>query len=302
MRLSMQFAFCASVLFVGATSAQANTLLFDITYTQAVQNNPQFVNIESAVNYVSSLYSGLFSTTATLNFKIDQSTGVPLTSNDPIQQLSNFSQISTALAADGSGVYVPQTDPTGGGSGGWVMNTAEAKALGIFSGVNGASDGTMTFNPNQTYTYDPANRSVTGAYDFIGMVEHEFSEMMGRDSQLSFSQLEPYDLFRFSAPGSPSFSVTPGQDVYFSTDNGATRLATFNSTSGGDFMDLNGSVVDDPFNAFASTGQAYSLNAVDLLSFNAVGFESAIPEPSEIILVASGCILLAGRRRRAPRI
>ena len=299
----MQFALCASVLFAGATSAQANSLLFDITYTQAVQNNPQFVNIESAVNYVSSLYSGLFSNTATLNFKIDQNTGVALTSNDPIQQLSNFSQITTALAADGSGVFLPQTDPTTGqGLGGWVMNTAEAKALGIFSGSPTASDGTMTFNPNQSYTFDPANRRVTGEYDFIGMVEHEFSELMGRDSQLSFSQLEPYDLFRFSAPTSPSFSVTPGQNVYFSTDNGTTRLATFNSNSSGDFMDLDGSVANDPFNAFASTGQAYPLNSVDLLSFNAVGFESAIPEPAEIILVASGCLLIAGWRRRAARI
>src|SRR5579862_1003876 len=162
MRSPVRFAFWVFVWLAGSFSAQANPV-FNITYTQAVQNNLQYQNIETAVSYVTSLYSGLFSNNVTVNFTIDQSLGAPLSMNAPSQQNSSFSQIVTALASDGSGAYLPQTDPTIGlNLGGWYVNTAEAKALGILSGNASASDGRMTFNPGLSYTFAPSNQSVPG--------------------------------------------------------------------------------------------------------------------------------------------
>ena len=54
---------------------------------------------------------------------------------------------------------------------------AQAKALGLSPAHDPANDGTFTFNRNSSYTFDPANRAVSGKYDFIGVVEHELSEL-----------------------------------------------------------------------------------------------------------------------------
>jgi len=306
MRPVVKFVVWVSALLAGSFPTHANPV-FMITYSTAVQNNPQFLTgIEPAVNYVTSLYSSLFSNNVTINFTINQSLGVPLTENFPApQQNSSFSQIVTALAADGSGAYLPQADPTIGlNIGGWFINTAEAKALGIFAGDPNASDGTMYFNPSQPYTFDPSNQSVPNEYDFVALVEHEFSEMMGRDSNLASGELLPYDLFRFTAPNSPNFSTTQA-NVYFSINNGATNLANFNSDPSGDIMDwAQNGVANDPYNAFAFPGQGYALNAVDLESMNAVGWESATPEPSAVVplTLALGLIAVRLRRARASRV
>ena len=307
MRLSIHLAVTSALLAAGST-AHASGLSFDITYTQAVMNDPNYTQIENAVNYVTGLYSSLFSNNVTLNFTIDENNSTGLSKNAPSRQFSNFNQIVTALGSDGANVFLPSTDPTAGlGIGGWEITTAEAKALGIplTMQLPTASDGTMTFNPDPNgpnqpgYTFDPANQAVPGEYDFIAAVEHEFSEMMGRDSQLRFSALEPYDLFRFTAPGVRSFSVT-AQNVYFSVNDGTTNLETFNWNPSGDIMDWKGDVANDPFNAFGVEGQGYVLNSVDLLSMNAIGWESAAPEPSSVIpaVLGFGLIVAVVRRRR----
>ena len=69
-------------------------------------------------------------------------------------------------------------------------------------GNNANPDGTFFFGTNQTYTFDPDNRKVPGAFDFIGTAEHEFSEIMGRTSQLTNNGfgILPFDLFRSLRP------------------------------------------------------------------------------------------------------
>ncbi len=62
-------------------------------------------------------------------------------------------------------------------------------------------------NSTLTYTFDPNNRG-TGGFDFIGVAEHELSEIMGRlpglgnDFGLTDGPLYmANDLFRYTAPG-----------------------------------------------------------------------------------------------------
>ncbi|MBV9200850.1 MAG: hypothetical protein JO320_05860 [Alphaproteobacteria bacterium] len=60
------------------------------------------------------------------------------------------------------------------------MSDAEAKALGLRAANTSGIDGWVGFSSAADYTYDPDNRAVAGAYDFIGVAEHEIAEVMGR--------------------------------------------------------------------------------------------------------------------------
>jgi len=114
--------------------------------------------------------------------------------------------IATALA------NLPVSDPYSAGPTGWYAPSAEAKALGLAVGNSDpAGDGTYTFDNTRTYTYDPNNRAVSGKFDFIGVTEHEFSELMGHVTQLANTGFgyDILDTMRFTAPGAVNRTVAP---------------------------------------------------------------------------------------------
>jgi hypothetical protein len=191
------------------------------------------------------------------------------------------------------------------------MTTANAKALGF--AVNPLlSDGSILFSNAVTYTYDPNHRGVPGEYDFIGVAEHEISEVLGRDPGLGFNFFNgpaylPNDLFRFTAPGAVhrSFAqnVPNSPGVYFSVDNGNTNLVNFWSQSI-DNDDYRGDNPTDPFNQFAGAGQAHALTFAGIANLDAFGYNRAIavPEPATLTLFGAGFLAIGGiyvRRKRA---
>ena len=310
MRSALQFGLLISMLLLGSYRVGAHPVIL-VTYTSGVQGNPNFSLIQTAVSDAISTFESLFTNNVTLRFTITENSS-GLTSNSFANFVfSDYATIKGLMTADvtssdqaSAAASLPATDPTAGLLGGWVIPGAEAKALGISGVSQTASDGTIWFNSTLQYTYDPLNREAPGKYDFIGAIEHEFSELMGRTSQIDSapgSGFVPYDLFRFSASGTRSFADGPS-GIYFSLNDGTTNLQTFNSTAPGDIQDWNGATANDAFNAVLAMDRAYTLTPVDMQAMNIAGWDLAAPElPWPISGAVAMGIIAAHRRRSRPR-
>jgi hypothetical protein len=202
--------------------------------------------------------------------------------NGNIETFSSLVNLLTAAATSATDraslAALATTDPTNGGRF-WVSDAA-AKVFGLGSqpGYTDPEDGFVGVSSKLPLTWDQNNRSVPGAYDAVGAIEHEISEVLGRISYLGgsgsfngFKLYAPLDLFRYSSPGVHTVAYGPGS---FSVD-GQTLLLPFNNpNNGGDGGDWASGVVGDSYGSGYS-GTAGLVSQVDLQEMDVLGFQIA---------------------------
>ena len=282
-----------------------SSLVAQLGATQALQ-------AENAFNFAAQQFESAFSDNIQINITVVAAAGTStLGGSSTNLAVFGYNAIRNALIADVkttddaiATANLPASNPINGGT--FLVSTAEAKALGLTgAGISPTStDGTFTFGAGFAYTFDSANRAIPGEFDFIGVAEHEMSEIMGRIPGLganfgnNAADYLAYDLFRYT--GANTRGLTNGGGVYFSIDGGTTNLKNFNNASvnGGDAQDW-ASGTNDAFNAFTGPGTQNTMTAVDLRAMDVIGFDAIVaPEPSTISLMTfAGLALLIARMR-----
>ena len=296
-----------------------NPTFNDAAMSTAGLNAGQIASVHTAFAAAAAQITSNFTDPIHININVTAvgGTGTLGSSNTPLQGFSyaGIGGVRTALAADsktaddatalGVGGSVPAADPVGGSHLWWVTR-AEAKAIGL-QADDLTNDGTFTFGAGFNYSFDP-NSVGAGQFDFEGVAMHEISEIMGRIGLLGVTlggrpggeaDYMLYDLDRFTAAGSRS--MTNGNNIYFSIDNGTTNLKGYNfpNGNGSDAQDW-AAGVDDSFDAFSNSGVRNPLTLVDLRAMDVIGYDrtAPVPEPSTgmLFFVAMGLAGLIGRR------
>ncbi len=258
----------------------------------------------SAVNYVVGLFDATFTNAATVNIEVGYGEfpydGSLLTSYLGLNQQNNivsasYSQVRQALVNEGApgASTLPSTSPI---SGQLELGSAQEKALGLI-GASSALDGWVGIASNAelqqldgtSWSFSPTATPSATQYYLVGVIEHEFSEVMGRSSLLDTrGEYGVIDLYRYAAPGVRRTGT--GDPAYFSIDSGVTNLDSFNDPhiAAGDLSDwapnagpggLFHYAGADAFDNNSLPGQINGLSSTDLTLMAALGWGAAPVSP-----------------------
>jgi hypothetical protein len=282
---------------VGSSSGLEINLIWD----SSVRSSANWSQIETAVIDAAKYYTTLFSTKVVINIDVGfgEIDGTSLASNalgesESYGYLTNYSTVTNALEKDGY-TFTASNEPT---TAQFFVTSAEAKTMGLISGTSTAVDGYIGFSTLSGTGYSwnfsastTGGNTGTGAkqFDLEAVAMHEISEVMGRigmegeviNGKATYT---PLDLFNFKSPGVLDLS---GNGGYFSTNDGATNLGTYNdaSVNGGDIADwassssitqsdtlglINGDY--DAYDAFTFPGDNGDVSQSDILEDAALGY------------------------------
>ena len=241
----------------------------------------------SAVDYVAGYFDSLFTNPVTINIDVGYGEiyGSPLGRG----ALGESEVLSYAHKSYGSVVGALQSEGAPGAStlpgspplsGKLMMTPAEAQALGLRSAVSTSFVG---FSSTANFSYAINSTPPSGQYYCVGIVEHEFTEDMGRLSLIGGQPFHysPMDLFRYSSPGVRDVSTGGnGSTAYFSINNGSTDLGSWNNQiSNGDLGDWFGNNIpndgNDAFNDYSSSGVLNALSSTDVTNMELIGWTVA---------------------------
>ncbi len=171
---------------------------------------------------------------------------------------------------------MPVVDPTNGAT--FKLSRANRGPWDSWPAMVRALDGSVGFDSTASFTFDPNNRAVAGKVDFIGLAEHEISEVMGpfrsRTKWRTVGKIFANRFFRYSSPD--ALDLVPENGAYFSINGGTTIINTFNGTGGGDLSDWAGRLYDS-YNAFLTSGVELPVSAGDITVLDVIGYDLLLP-------------------------
>jgi hypothetical protein len=266
----------------------------DITYDSSVNSAPSAfkTDIGIAVQYLESEFTN--PVTISIDVGYGEIDGRSLQSDDLGESEwaqdvpESYTTVRNTLIAEGApgASTLPISSPN---QGTLYISPAEAKALGL-SVNDGGIDGYVGFSsaPN-TFSYADGAAPPSNEFYFIGSVEHEITEDMGRVSLINRSdQYSVTDLFRYSSPGVRDLTIgESGSTAYFSINNGTTNLGSWNDDpSNGDLADWYGSNIpnggDDAFDDYSPAGVVNAFSSSDVTLMEALGWTGPAPTWTKI--------------------
>jgi autotransporter passenger strand-loop-strand repeat protein len=289
-----------------------------VTYDASVSAAP--AGFKAAINYAIGILDAAFTNNVTVNIRVGwgEVDGQAIASDDLGENFQaaapvayNYSTLTNALIANATApdqqeayATLPATDPVGH----FDIGSAAAKALGLIPADGTAIDGWVGFTNTVQWSFNPYAPPTGSEYDFIGTVEHEVTEVMGRNSYLGQNENFNHaysieDLFRYSAPGVRELAPGPVHSTgYFSIDNGVTDLGNWNNhIATGDLGDWGsgfgsaggpGPFGNDSFNNESDYGVFNRLSESDLTLMNVIGWNPSAPANDvingEVYFVAAG--------------
>ena len=258
----------------------------DIEYDSSASNAPAGFKtaVQAAVSYLDNLFSN--NVTVPIVFSYGEIQGQALGSGSIGQSSANgwflnYSQVKAALTATATSAddhaslaSLPSADPTNGGQ--FFVTDAQAAALGITNNPSFQSsvDGYVGLSSSYAMDFNPSSRAAPNAYDAVGVLEHEITEVLGRQGAIGTwtnngtKVYTALDLFRYSSPGVRDLTPGPG---YFSVDGKTMLMAYNNPQNGGDVGDWASSVVGDSFGD-ASPDTVDAVSQTDQREMNVIGW------------------------------
>ncbi len=288
-----------------AAIQNTNATLYNALVTAASTADTYFMQHYSTTNPLTLTYALTINQTGVASSSTNTYNTTYSSFYQAIQATDNAATSNATQKA--AAASLPQTDPTGApaNTSNIQLTAFDALALGLNTGI---TPGCMvTFNSTINWL-DPSNGTIASdAYDAVGTMEHEVSELMGRSANAGYDgdlaagaagnlngSYTPLDFYRFTATGARAepfaAGYNPATATYFAVNaasvagaqslqmedypNWLPAASGVQGAAGADVVDWSSNNVSgDPFGS-TTNGQVMAVSAADVALLNVLGYQS----------------------------
>jgi hypothetical protein len=332
--VSRLLAFAGLFVTALAAASPANALVISPTFDSSITTNANAAQIEASINSAINTIDGLYSNVVTVpvTFTYDPAAPTDLLSTSSFFNGVTYAGYKSLLQADAAAHPLNTVLATAiahlssGNDANGASNLAVGSALVAMLTGGTALSATININSNQPFGFtQPVSPSQD---DLTGGLEHELDEVLGAggagstlnsmgttcnpsspdfDPSNTFfcNKVGPLDLYRYSAPGTPSFSTSPSATAYLSINGGTTSLVAFNQDLDGDMADFApncgtgggiGQLIQNAFNC-PGPDERYTVNSPEFIMLESIGWDP-VPEPFSLACILPAAVAMIRLRRR----